>query len=74
MSEFSVEVELLSVIADRLAENTQAIAILAKAKASQPPRPMPRPDTAIQRIRRRRRIAKHESIVARVLPKRAESA
>ena len=46
-----------------------------KGKAPRPPEPAPRPKTAIERARARadyqRRLRKHESLVARVLPKKA---
>lgn len=69
MSEFSPVVELLSVCADRLAEVAQVIAATKGAKPGRV-KPMPRPVTAMDRIRERRRLAKHKSLVARVLPAR----
>ncbi len=72
MREFSAEVEVLSVCADRLAELIQAVGATkgAKPKAI---RLMPRPVTASQRLAARRRKAKHDSIVARMLPNRGKS-
>ncbi len=69
MSEFSAEVELLSVIADRLAELTQTVAATAGAKPHRI-KPMPRPQTAMDRVQKRRRLRKHQSLVARLLPGR----
>lgn len=73
MREFSPEVEVLSVCADRLAEVIQAIGVTkgAKPKAI---RPLPRPVTAMQRLASRKRKAKHDSLVARMLPHRAAGA
>ncbi len=70
MRDFTVEVELLSVVADRIAELIQAVAATKGAKAKQNPIRMPRPVTALQRVTAQRRRAKHDSVVARVLPGR----
>ena len=67
ISEWSTQVELLSVIADRLGELIAAHAATKGAKVK-PPRPMPRPVTALQRVERRRRETKHRALAARVLP------
>lgn len=49
-----------------------------KGKAGQPPPPSPRPMTAIDKARKRadyhRRLESHKSLVARMLPKKAQSA
>lgn len=70
MSEFSAQVELLSVIADRQAEMIQ---VLVARRGARPPRIkwQPRPETALERVRRRRRRHQHDRLVARVLPARA---
>lgn len=70
MSDWSVEVELLTYIFDRLGELTQAVAALGGAKPRQPQR-APYPATAMQRVRERRRKQRHLELVARVLPHRA---
>lgn len=70
MSEFSPAVELLSIIADRIGEQTQVIASAHGAKPGKV-RPMPRPVSAMDRVRQRRREAKHRALVARVLPGRS---
>ncbi len=73
MREFTPEVEVQSVIADRLAELIQAVGATKGAKPKQI-RLQPRPVTAMQRINARRRKSKHESIVARMLPHRGKKA
>lgn len=71
MSEYSVQVEMLTAILDRLGEVVQAIAISAGAK----PRkltPAPRPVTAMEALRHQRSEHKHRQVVARVLPQGAD--
>ncbi len=65
MAEFSVEAELLSVVADRMGELIQAQAAGRGAKRRRV-EPMPRPESAIQRVRERRSQRKHAWTVARV--------
>ncbi len=67
MREWSPQVELLSIVADRLAELIQTVGATKGAKPRQI-RAMPRPVTAMQRLLARRRKSKHESLVARMLP------
>lgn len=67
LSDWSPTVEMLTCIQDRLTELIQVCAMLGGAK----PRkviPAPKPVTAIDRVRKRRRITAHEALVARVLP------
>ncbi len=71
MREWSAETELLSVVADRLAELIHTVAATKGAKGGRQIRHQPRPVTAMQRINARKRKAKHASLVARLLPKRA---
>lgn len=66
-SEFGIQVELLAAIFDRLAEIPNAIAASNGAKPRKVP-PYPRPVTAIEKVRERRRRLKHTQVVARVLP------
>jgi hypothetical protein len=73
MTEWSVEVELLSVVADRLAELAQVVATSRGAKRTRVA-PMPRPLTAGQRLEVRQRHSKHLSLVSRVLPPAGEPA
>lgn len=69
MSDWSVQVELLTSILARLGEMTQAIAALGGAKPRKVP-PPPLPQTAMDRVRNRKRFEKHHALVARVLPGR----
>lgn len=73
MSEFSVEVELLSVIADRQAEIINALIARRGVKPARI-KWQPRPETALERVRRRKRRRQHEALVAKVLPARAQQA
>ncbi len=73
MRDFSVEVELLSVLGDRIGELIHVVAATKGAKPK-PLRPLPRPSSALQRLRARRRRAKHDSVVARLLPGRSKDA
>ena len=70
LSEWTPVVELLTIIADRLAEQTQVVAASRGARPRQIP-PLPRPGTAMERVRERRRQQRHRSLVARVLPGRS---
>lgn len=65
MSEFSVEAELLSYAVDRLGELIQAQAS-GRGARRRPVEPMPRPVTALARIRERRDKQHHKFTVARV--------
>ncbi len=67
VGEWSVQVEVLSDIADLL---TQLIHLTAAAHGAKPGRParMPRPVTALDRLRRRQRMERHRTLVARLLP------
>jgi hypothetical protein len=68
MNEWSVEVELLSSVLDRLGELISVSVVAAGAKKAPKVAPAPRPMTAIERIRQKRRWRRHESLVSRVLP------
>lgn len=65
MSEFSVEAELLSTLVDRVGELIQTVAVTRGAKRRRI-EPMPRPETALHRVRHRRAHNKHKYTVARV--------
>lgn len=67
VSDWTPTVEILTTIQDRMAELIQVVAMLGGAKPRQVPW-APRPRTAVQRVRRRQQIRKHEALVARVLP------
>lgn len=72
MSEYSVEVEMLSTLVDRMSEMIQA---LLASRGVKPRRitPAPRPVTAYERIKKDRRKSQHESLVARLLPNKAKN-
>ena len=65
MRDYGASVELLSVIADRIAENTQVVAATKGAKGRRI-EPMPRPDTAYARARLKKTRQHHSYTVARV--------
>lgn len=66
MSEWSVELEKLTDVVDRLGELMQAVVASAGGK---PPKikPQPRPRTAMDRVKERRRMEHHRKVVSRVL-------
>lgn len=64
-SEFTVEAELLSYAVDRLGELIVAQATGRGARRRRV-EPMPRPETALHRVRQRRARSKHQYTVARV--------
>lgn len=65
MSEFSVEAEVMSVVADRIGELIQAQGAGKGAKRRRVT-PLPRPETAMHRARERRAERKHRYTVGRV--------
>lgn len=69
LREFGPEVQALAEVRDLLAN---LIAVTVKAHGGKPPKvkPYPRPETALQRSRRRRRLHQHRALVDRVLPGR----
>jgi hypothetical protein len=70
MADWSPELELLTAAVDRLGDVVKAVvATIPKARVPKIP-PLPRPQTAMDRVRRRRRASKHRALVARVLPGR----
>jgi len=66
ISEWSTEVEKMTDIVDRLGELMQAT---VAANGGKPPKikPQPRPRTAIDRMRDKRRMEHHRKVVSRVL-------
>lgn len=73
LQDWTMQVDVLAAIYDRLGSVIDAVVASAGGK---PPRmkPMPRPETATDRAQRRikyrRQLSKHRSIVDRVLPNR----
>ncbi len=71
MSEYSVEVEILSTLVDRMSEMIQALLASRGVKPRRIP-PSPRPVTAFERMRKERRRTTHESLVSRLLPNKGK--
>ncbi len=67
MADWSAQVELLTLIVNRLGEVAQGIAVLGGAKPGKVP-PAPQPTTAYETVRSRMRSRKHETLVSRLLP------
>lgn len=66
LTEFTPEVERLTLICDRLAELITAVGNTVAKKPRRPPRGLPRPVTAHDRIRRRKRRERHHLILKRL--------
>lgn len=66
-SEFSPETEALYIVADRLGDVCSGLVGLGGGKPKRT-QPLPRPKTAVQRVKDRQRRVRHEALVARVLP------
>lgn len=66
MSEWSAEVERLTDLVDRMGEVVQAVIAVNGGKAPKL-RPQPRPKTALDRVREKRRYEHHKKVVSRVL-------
>lgn len=71
LTEWSAEVERLTLIADRLGELITLLAAVNSKKKPQPYRHLPRPVTARQRAERRRRERKRDLIAERLAAARA---
>lgn len=65
LSDYSPQVELLTLLNDRLAELIQVTVASRGGKPRRVP-PMPRPVSAVEKVKNRRRHRKHEWTVARV--------
>lgn len=65
-SEFSAEVEALFVVADRLGDVCSGLVGLGGKKPKRV-NPLPRPQTAYDRVKVRRRREQHNALVARVI-------
>ena len=67
LTEFGPDVQVLAELRDLAAA---LLAVTVKAHGGKPSKvkPYPRPETALQRARRRARFQQHRSVVARVLP------
>lgn len=71
ISEWSPELEKITEVVDRLGEVMQAV---VASNGGKPPkiRPQPRPRTAIDRMRERKRYEHHRKVVSRVLIERPD--
>lgn len=69
LTEWSPEVAAIAASLDRLGE---VLCALIAGNGQTPPKisPYPRPVTASQRLKQRRRMQKHQALVARVIPHR----
>lgn len=67
MADWSPEMERLTDLYDLVGEVMRLLIALKGGKPNRS-RPLPRPRTALDRLRARRRERQHRSIVARVLP------
>ncbi|PRX95568.1 hypothetical protein CLV72_109177 [Allonocardiopsis opalescens] len=69
LTEYGPEVRALATLVDRL---SYLISVQISRAGGRPPRfdPYPRPVTALERRRRRRRFDRHNQLVARLLPNR----
>lgn len=72
-SEFSAEVEALFVVADRLGDVCSGLVGLGGGKPKRV-KALPRPSTAYERVKTRRRRTSHEALVARVMPRPNDNA
>lgn len=66
------EVDKLTLIADRLGELVTAVHNTVAKKPARPPRPLPRPQTARDRLRRQQRRSKHDALTAQLARAAAE--
>lgn len=66
LTDFTPEVQRLTLIADRLGELITAVHNTVAKKPQKPPPRLPRPETAHDRIRRRRRSERHQLIRTRL--------
>lgn len=69
LSEYDGVLERLDALVDATNQNTAATIAAAGAKAPRIP-PQKRPETAFERVAHRRKSAKHQQTVSRMLPKK----
>lgn len=71
LTEWGPDVQVMAEVRDLLAS---LLAVTVKAHGGKPPKPTPypRPETALQRVKRRVRFARHSELVRRALPGRSE--
>jgi hypothetical protein len=71
LSEYDVVVETLSTLVDRVGELINAVMASKGVRPRRIP-PAPRPVTALQKLRERRRRVEHVSLVSKLLPHKAK--
>lgn len=72
MADWSAELEMLTNLYDAMRENTRAVVASVGGKPGKV-QPAPRPTTALERARTQHRLRKHRSVVARMLPHKADT-
>lgn len=73
LSTWSPEVELLTSILDAV-RVSGVMAVNAQGARVEPPKPSPRPRTALERVRTNQALREHEALVARLTALREEGA
>jgi hypothetical protein len=69
LAEFGPDIQVLAEIRDLLA-SLIGVQIARAGKTPKKVKPYPRPESAMDRVRRRQRYSAHRDLVARVLPQR----
>lgn len=69
ITEFSPVVNLLTILADRMGDLTAVVASGNSRRRVRPPKPLPRPITAADRLKSRKRRATYDYIVSLVQPR-----
>jgi hypothetical protein len=72
LESWTPEVDKLTLIADRLGELITAVHNTVAKRRAKPPRPLPRPQTARDRLKRQRGRAKHDHVKAQLARAAAE--
>jgi hypothetical protein len=67
MATWSAEVEALHTVIDKVAGLGYIMRAVNGDKEAKPPKPMPRPETAMPTIKRRHRKEQHDKLAARLL-------
>lgn len=73
MTEWSPETEMLTNIYDRLGEQIAVALAVGGAKKPARPKPMARPKTAIDRVKRKRREREQAALKSKLLPPKADN-
>lgn len=67
MSTWSAEVEAITAVKDRIDSLIYVTRAANGDKTTKPPKPTPRPETALPRIQARKRQEQHKKLAARLL-------